>query len=35
MFTKADSVLGGSLLQFARAIDKPAVTAGAPATATR
>ena len=34
MFTKADSVLGGSLLQFARAVDKPA-TAGATATATR
>jgi hypothetical protein len=28
MFTKADSVLGGSLLHFARAVDKP-VTAGA------
>jgi hypothetical protein len=24
MFTKADSVLGGSLLHFARAVDKPA-----------
>jgi hypothetical protein len=30
MFTKADSALGGSLLQFARALDKPAAaTAGA------
>jgi hypothetical protein len=27
MFGKADSALGGSVLQFARAIDKPAVTA--------
>ena len=27
MFTKADSVLGGSLLQFARAIDKPPAAA--------
>ncbi|MEA2632068.1 MAG: pilus assembly protein CpaE, partial [Chloroflexota bacterium] len=27
MFTKADSVLGGSLLHFARAVDKPVATA--------
>ncbi len=34
MFTKADSLLGSSLLQFARAIDKPgAAAAGEPATA--
>ena len=32
MFTKADSALGGSLLQFARAVDKPA--AGATKAAT-
>jgi hypothetical protein len=32
MFTKADSVLGGSLLHFARAVDKP-VTAGATVSA--
>ena len=30
MFTKADSALGGSLLQFARSVDKPAT--GAPQT---
>ena len=34
MFTKADSVLGGSLLQFARAVDKPAAAAAVAATAT-
>ena len=33
MFTKADSALGGSLLQFARSVDKPAATAAHPATA--
>jgi pilus assembly protein CpaE len=34
MFTKADSALGGSLLQFARTVDKPAAAAaGAPAQA--
>jgi pilus assembly protein CpaE len=34
MFTKADSVLGGSLLHFARAVDKPAAAeARAAATA--
>jgi pilus assembly protein CpaE len=31
MFTKADSALGGSVLQFARSVDKPAVAQ--PATA--
>ena len=31
MFTKADSALGGSLLQFARSVDKPVVAQ--PATA--
>jgi pilus assembly protein CpaE len=35
MFTKADSALGGSLLQFARAVDKPAAAHGATAAATR
>jgi pilus assembly protein CpaE len=34
MFTKADSPLGASLLQFARTVDKPA-TAGAAVTASR
>ena len=29
MFTKADSVLGASLLQFARAVDKPVAAAAA------
>ncbi len=29
MFTKADSPLGASLLQFARAVDKPAAAAAA------
>ena len=29
MFTKADSALGGSLLQFARGVDKPAAAAAA------
>jgi len=29
MFTKADSALGGSLLQFARTVDKPAAAAAA------
>jgi pilus assembly protein CpaE len=33
MFTKADSALGGSLLQFARSVDKPATTAAQPAPA--
>jgi hypothetical protein len=35
MFTKADSALGGSLLQFARTVDKPAaaVPALVPASA--
>jgi hypothetical protein len=27
MFGKADSALGGSVLQFARTVDKPAVSA--------
>jgi len=35
MFTKADSTLGGSLLQFARAVDKPPATRGATAAVTR
>jgi hypothetical protein len=37
MFTKADSALGGSLLQFARTVDKPAAAsqkAPAPARLT-
>jgi pilus assembly protein CpaE len=33
MFTKADSALGGSLLQFARAVDKPAAAVAATAPA--
>jgi pilus assembly protein CpaE len=33
MFTKADSALGGSLLQFARSVDKPATPATQAATA--
>jgi pilus assembly protein CpaE len=33
MFTKSDSALGGSLLQFARSVDKPAAVALAPAPA--
>ena len=35
MFTKADSVLGGSMLQFARAVDKPAVAKAAAAAQAR
>ena len=36
MFTKADSALGGSLLHFARVVDKPvAVTAAAKAVSVR
>ncbi len=33
MFTKADSALGGSLLQFAKAVDKSAAAAAVPAPA--
>jgi pilus assembly protein CpaE len=35
MFTKADSVLGGSMLQFARSVDKPAAASGAVAAPAR
>ena len=35
MFTKADSALGGSLLQFARAVDKPAAARSSTVAATR
>jgi pilus assembly protein CpaE len=35
MFTKADSVLGGSMLQFARGVDKPAAASGAVASPAR
>jgi pilus assembly protein CpaE len=35
MFTKADSVLGGSMLQFARGVDKPAAASGAVASPVR
>ncbi len=35
MFTKADSALGGSLLQFARAVDKAAVAASTTSVAIR
>jgi pilus assembly protein CpaE len=35
MFTKADSALGGSVLQFARAVDKPAAAVAATALALR
>ena len=35
MFGKADSALGGSVLQFARAVDKPAAVAATTAVALR